>query len=173
MNPESIQNARPAGIQTALGGQVKECSSARLPVSLGDRLAVLSAWALLAVLNALLRCQFGIRVAGACGRSMYEPAGGVAQSFSRDTAMALFMLFRTSGNEIARDAEGAVERTATWCPPASGRAARPFRGLSRGSWQSLPGEDAEQELFSVARSQPWVPRQRTGRPRRTRSARAE
>ncbi len=132
MNPESIQNVRPAGIRAVLGRQVKECSPVRLSVSLGVRLAVLPAWALLTVLNIAFGCQFGIRTAGACGNSICEPAGGAAQAFVRDTAMTLFMLFQAFGNGVARDAKGAVERTATRCSPALRRDAGPFRGLSRG-----------------------------------------
>ncbi len=119
-----------------------------LPASLGVRLAALLVWTLQAILNALLGCQIGIRMAGACGAT--EASG-------RGTAMVFFVLVRASGNAAGLDDKDAVERVTAQFPLEAGETARSLRGFSRkGCWLSLPlpREAAEKELFRSGRSPP-------------------
>ncbi len=141
MLPRAIHNAEPAAIQMALFRLAKGCSL---------EVAACLAWTLLVGLKVAFWCQFGIKVASVCGISICEPVSGSDGHCERCDVLALFMLFNSAVNGVAREPKGVAKRMAEI-------AERPLRGFARGCWISLPlpREAAEKELFRSGRSPPW------------------
>ncbi len=146
MKSQTVQHAGAASTRASFDRFVKGGSLGSLFAFLGDRLMVLLAWTLQAVLNAAIGCQFG-KVAPICGGSFCEPVSVAGEASGRCVASAIFMLFESVANGVAWEPKGVKKRVVARMP----RGSLPM--LSRG-WLSLPGSVAGQELFNAGRSPP-------------------